>query len=202
MQGYARAVLEDHGDHLDEEGRDYLVRIMRSGERMDRLVRDILTYSRVARSDLTFRAVLLNTLVEDIVSQYPEMQPPRAHIAIEGKLGTVLAHEPSLGQAISNLLNNAVKFVAPGVTPRVRVYSEDRGECVRLSVQDNGIGIKREHQARLFGLFQRVHPDKRYEGTGVGLAVVRRSVERMGGRVGMESNGLGSTFWIDLKRSE
>jgi signal transduction histidine kinase len=202
MQGYARAVLDDYGDRLEEEGRDYLKRIVRSGERMDRLVRDILTYSRLARSELTFRPVLLDTLVEDIANHYPDMQEPRARVMREGELGIVLAHEPSLAQAISNLLNNAVKFVATGVTPRVHLYSEDYGEWVRLWVEDNGIGIKPEHQARLFGLFQRVHPDKSYEGTGVGLAVVRRSVERMGGRVGMESNGAGSKFWIELKRAK
>jgi PAS domain S-box-containing protein len=202
MQGYAKAVLEDYGERIGDDGRNYLERIMRSGERMDRLVRDILTYSRVARSDLTFRPVALDILVEDIINQYPEMQPPRAQITVDPKLGIVMAHEPSLGQAISNLLNNAVKFVAVGAPPRVRVYSEDRGEWVRLWVQDNGIGIRPEHQARLFGLFQRVHPDKRYEGTGIGLAVVRKSVERMGGRVGMESNGAGSRFWIELKRAQ
>jgi signal transduction histidine kinase len=187
---------------LSEEGRDYLARIVRSGERMDRLVRDILTYSRVARSELTFRPVALDTLVADIIGQYPEMHAPSARIEVEPNLGKVLAHEASLGQAVANLLNNAVKFVAAGVTPEVRVYSEPRGEWLRLWVQDNGIGIKPEHQSRLFGLFQRVHPDKRYDGTGVGLAVVRKSVERMGGRVGMQSNGAGSKFWIELKGAD
>jgi PAS domain S-box-containing protein len=201
MQGYAKAVLEDYGEQIGEDGRNYLARIVRSGERMDRLVRDILTYSRVARAELTFRPIALNMLVEDIINQYPEMHPPRARIMVDQRLGTVSAHEASLGQAISNLLNNAVKFVASDVTPEVRVYSEERGEWIRLWVEDNGIGIRPDHQARLFGLFQRVHPDKKYEGTGIGLAVVRKSIERMGGRVGMESKGAGSKFWIELKRA-
>jgi PAS domain S-box-containing protein len=212
MQGYAKAVFDDYGHLLDSQGHDYLDRIIRSGTRMDRLVRDILTYSRVARAEIAIEPVELNKLISDIVSHYPEMQEPQARIEITGTLGTVLAHEPSLAQAISNLLSNAVKFVARGVKPNIRIHSEsilardfDTTEVesprsfIRFSIQDNGIGIRPEHQGRLFGLFERIHPDKKYEGTGIGLAVVRKAVERMGGRVGLHSNGDGgSTFWLEL----
>jgi len=199
MQGYAQALLEDYGHALDGTAREYLNHIVRAGTRMDRLVRDILIYSRLARADLSVHSISLDALIRDIISHYPEMQPPRATITPRPELGHVLAHEPSLTQAISNLLANAVKFVAPGVTPSVQIYSERRDGHLRLWIQDNGIGIKPEHQGRLFGLFQRVHPDQKYEGTGIGLAVVRKSVERMGGRVGVESDGKpGSKFWIEL----
>src|SRR5262249_25631304 len=163
------------------QGREFLTHIIRCGTRMDRLVLDVLTYSRLARSQLTVQPVSIDALVLDIISHYTEMQPPRATVTICSKLGHVLAHEPSLTQAISNLLSNAVKFVPADVTPAVQVYSENRNGRIRLWVQDNGIGIKPEHQGRLFGLFQRIHPEDKYPGTGVGLAVVRKSVERMGG---------------------
>jgi len=218
MQGYARAILEDYGDKLDKTGRDYLNHIIRSGARMDRLVLDILTYSRLVRAELALEPVNLDTLLRDIISHYPEMQAPSAKMVLDTELGKVLAHEPSLTQAISNLLSNAVKFVAPGVIPFVRVHSEiiaspladgggqssnpnpnpNHNPCVRLWIEDNGIGINPEHQSRLFGLFQRIHPEEKYAGTGVGLAVVRKSVERMGGSVGFESMGDGSRFWIQL----
>jgi PAS domain S-box-containing protein len=198
MQGYAQALLEDFGDRLDNTGREYLNHIVRAGTRMDRLVRDILTYSRLARAEPSVQPVSLDALVPDIISHYPEMQPPRATITLQSQLGQVLAHEPSLTQAISNLLSNAVKFVPPGVTPSVEVSSERPNGNLRLWIRDNGIGIKPEHQGRLFGLFQRIHPDEKYEGTGIGLAVVRKSVERMGGKVGLESSGQGSSFWIEL----
>jgi signal transduction histidine kinase len=166
---------------------------------MDCLVQDILTYSRLARAELRFQPVPLHSLIVDIIRQYPDMQPPRLRMRLAPDLGQVMAHEPSLTQAISNLLSNAVKFVAPGVTPYIEVYSEPRNGHLRLWIQDNGIGIKPEHQGRLFGLFQRIHPEARYEGTGVGLAIVRKSVERMNGKVGMESDGVnGSRFWIEL----
>jgi len=202
MQGYAQATLEDYGHVLGEQGRDYLGHIVRSGERMDRLVRDLLVYSRIARSQLELQPVSLDKLVRDIVSHYPEMQPPQADIRTRGSLHSVIAHEPSLTQAISNLLNNAVKFVDPGVKPEVELYSERQGSRLRLWIHDNGIGIKPEYRTRLFGLFERIHNGKQYEGTGIGLAIVRKSVERMGGKVGMESNGKGSKFWIELPSAD
>jgi len=124
MQGYAQATLEDYGHTLDARGRQYLNHIVQSGERMDRLVRNLLAYSRIARSELKLEPVSLDALVKDVVSQYPEMQPPRAEIIKRGDLHSVIAHEPSLTQAVSNLLNNAIKFVEPGTQPRpARVVS-------------------------------------------------------------------------------
>jgi len=210
MQGYAQATLEDYGTLLDERGREFLGHIIRSGARMDRLVRDILTYSRIGRSEILLQPVSLDALVRDIISQYPEMQHPHVSITVHPRLGNVFAHEPSLTQAMSNLLSNAVKFVASGVRPQIQVYAEELhrtdatngGSSVRLWIQDNGIGVKPEHQQRLFGLFQRIHPDEKYEGTGVGLAIVRKALERMGGRAGLESHGVGSKFWIELPRAE
>ena len=104
-----------------------------------------------------------------------------------------------LTQVFSNLFSNAVKFVAPGVAPSVRVWSEMRGDKIRFWVSDNGIGIAPKHHHRLFSMFERIHPDLVYEGTGVGLAIVRKAVERMRGKFGLESDGTtGSRFWIDL----
>jgi len=199
MQGYARAVMEDYNDVIDARGREYLDRIVRSGARMDRLIQDILIYSRVARGDIDLQPVSLDRLVREIVQQYPQMQTPRADIMVAVPLLEVSGHEPSLTQALSNLLSNAVKFVSPGTTPKVRVWTERRGNQVRIWIKDNGIGIKPEFQHRLFGMFERMHPEKNFEGTGIGLAIVRKAVERMGGRVGVESDGLGgSRFWIQL----
>ena len=108
-------------------------------------------------------------------------------------------------QCFSNLLGNAIKFVAPGKRPQVRVWAEAGGNprasslpSVRLWFADNGIGIPKDAQERIFKMFQRL--DKSYDGTGVGLTVVRKAVEKMGGRVGLESElGQGSRFWLELK---
>ena len=95
--------------------------------------------------------------------------------------------------------SNAVKFVTPGTTPHVLLRTERRGNDVRLWIEDNGIGIKPEHQHRLFGMFERIEVKKNYEGMGIGLAIVRKAAERMGGKVGVESDGVnGSKFWMQL----
>jgi PAS domain S-box-containing protein len=199
MQGYAKAVLEDYGERLDAPGREYLDRIVRGSVRMDRLIQDILTYSRLSRREIRLQPVSLDKLVHEIVQQYPEMRSSHARITIHSPLPDVLAHEPSLSQVISNLLANSIKFVEPGITPEIDVRAEQIVNDVRFSVSDNGIGIKPEYQHRLFGMFERIHPEKNFEGTGIGLAIVRKAVERMDGKVGVESDGIhGSKFWIQL----
>jgi signal transduction histidine kinase len=199
MKGYAEALIEDYAGCLDDKGRDYLERIVRGSSRMDRLIHDVLTYSRVSRCEISLQPVSLQKLVPEIIQNYPEMQKPNAEVNIKEPLRAVLGHEPSLAQAISNLLSNGVKFVARGTAPRVQVWTELRNGNVRLWIDDNGIGIKSEYQRRLFGMFERVHQDKSYDGTGIGLAIVRKALERMGGTAGVKSDGItGSSFWIEL----
>lgn len=199
MRGYAEAVLNDHGDRLDAEGRELMGRILRNGMRMDRLIQDLLTYSRISRREIRLEPVSLDRLVREVIQQYPEMRAEHADIEVLGPLPDVVGHEPSLTQVISNLLSNAVKFVSPRVRPHVRVGYQSTANTVRLWFQDNGIGIKPELQPRLFGMFERIHTEMKYEGTGIGLAIVRKAVERMNGSVGVDSDGQsGSRFWFEL----
>jgi signal transduction histidine kinase len=204
MQCYAEVLLEDYGHQLDENAKKYLERIIRGGTRMDRLIQDILTYSRLSRREIHLQPVSLDKLTREIIRQYSDLgssAPP--DISVEGQLLSVIGHEASLSQAISNLLNNAIKFVPSGKTPQVRVRTEHRNGDARLWIEDNGIGIKPEYQHRLFNVFERVHPEKNYEGTGIGLAIVRKAAERMGGKAGVESDGVtGSRFWIQLPAAE
>jgi signal transduction histidine kinase len=114
-------------------------------------------------------------------------------------LHKVVAHKASLTQALSNLLTNAVKFVSPSTIPAVRVRTELVADRVRIWIEDNGIGVPEAHRDRIFGLFQRTPEGEGYEGTGIGLAIVRKAIEAMGGRVGVESQlEQGSSFWIEL----
>ena len=114
----------------------------------------------------------------------------------------VLAHEAALERIFANLIANALKFVRPGVASAVRIFAKGEGERVRFCVEDNGIGIAPEHRARIFGVFERLHPQHEYPGTGVGLAIVKTYVEKMNGSVGLESTvGMGSCFWIELARA-
>jgi signal transduction histidine kinase len=146
--------------------------------------------------------VNLDRLVAEMIEHYPSFQPPQAEVQVDRPLLPVFGHEASLNQCISNLVANAVKFVPPGTVPRVRVWTEPRDTRVRLWVEDNGIGISEENQKRIFEIFVRVHPDKTFPGTGIGLSIVRKAVERMGGTVGLESQlGHGSRFWIELPKA-
>lgn len=200
MQGYSDFVIEQFGDQIGPEGKAYLERISRAGKRLDNLVQDILTYSRLTREQLDLGPVDLDKLVDDILNQYPDLQAPGVSITVQHPLPCVIGHEASLTQVISNLLGNAVKFVHPDQKPVVRVWPEIHGDYCRLWFEDNGIGIEQKDLTRIFGIFERVHPDKTYEGTGIGLSIVRKGVERMNGTCGVESEiGKGSRFWIELK---
>jgi PAS domain S-box-containing protein len=201
MQGYAKALLSDYKDKLDEEAMHFLDRIARASNRLDLLIQDVLAYSKVAKSEITLSPVNLERLIEDLLPSHPEFQPPNASIVIQRPLHMVLGHEAYLTQCVTNLLGNAVKFVAPGLTPEVRIRSEVFDGKVRLWFEDNGIGIDPSHQDRIFQIFGQVHSEKKYGGTGIGLAIVRKAVQRMNGDVGVISElGKGSRFWITLNQ--
>ncbi len=199
MQSFAQLLNDECHDQIDVAGRDYLRRIINASARMDRLIHDVLIYSKVARTELNLTPVDLQTLVDGIVESYPQFQPRIAEITIPRDLPVVLGNEAALTQCVSNLLGNAVKFVAAGTRPRISVHGETVGDRARLCITDNGIGIPAEMQDKIFGIFERLSRD--YEGTGIGLAVVRKAAERMGGRIMVQSEvGRGSTFCLELPR--
>jgi PAS domain S-box-containing protein len=199
IQSYSQLVLEEEGKKLGPDCTGYLRKAIGAAERMDQLIQDVLAFARLSRQEIKLEPIDLDDLVREIVQERPELQPGKADIRIESPLLMVSGHSASLTQCITNLLDNAVKFVAPGIKPRVRVYSEAHNGRVRLCFEDNGIGIEKEAQRRLFEMFQRIHTGNEYEGTGIGLAIVRKSAERMRGQAGMESEvGRGSRFWVEL----
>lgn len=203
MEGYAAVVLEDCGDKLSQDARHYLQRIVAAASRQDRLITDILSYSKVARSRITLARIDLDEVVHDLLQEYPNLRENAAAIIVQSPLGFVLGHDLLLTQCLSNLLNNALKFMPPGREPRVVVRSEHEDGWVRLWVEDNGIGIAAEHHARVFEMLERVYSDREYEGTGIGLAIVRKATDRMGGKVGVVSSpGQGSRFWLELHAAE
>jgi signal transduction histidine kinase len=202
MNVYAQALAEDYGPQLDTTARDYLERIRRNSQRMENLTRDVLAYGRVSRNEMELHEVNLETLLLELAGHYPELQPAAAEIVIAAPLLPVRAHESSLAQCLANLLANAAKFVPAGVRPRIVVRTEKMDALVRIWIEDNGIGIAPEFQSRLFRVFERTPPAHGYEGTGIGLAIVRKATEKMGGSCGVESDGrTGSRFWIDLPAS-
>src|SRR5262249_51396798 len=151
---------------------DYSRRILVAASRLDKLIQDALHYTKVVLQQMPMEPVDLSPLVRDLIATYPNLQPDRADIIIEGTLPVVMGNEALLTQCFSNLLGNAVKFVAPGTRPLVRVRAELRSDTARIWVEDNGIGIPKHAQDRLFQMFQRLTNE--YEGSGIGLAIVRK----------------------------
>lgn len=200
VQGYASLVRTECAEGLTQPCREYLGRVVSASERMDRLIVDLLEYSRLGREPLKVLPVELDEVVADVLSMLGVLVRERgAQVTVEGPLPAVLGSRTALVQVVANLVDNATKFVRPGELPVVRVRAERREPNVRLIVEDNGIGIEPEHVGRIFGVFQRLHRTEVYPGTGIGLAIVKRAVERMGGTVGLLSTpGVGSQFWVEL----
>lgn len=199
LQGFSHILLTEYAARLDGDGQRFLTRIANAADRMDKLIQDVLNYSRVVQSDFPLARVDVAQLLHGIIDTYPNFASEKSEILIREPMPAVLGNEAMLTQVFSNLLGNAVKFVAPGVRPRIEICAEARDQRVRLSVQDNGIGIAPGQHEKIFEIFQQVEKGKGYEGTGIGLAIVKKAIERMGGTVGVQSElGCGSTFWIEL----
>lgn len=201
MSGFSQLLVDGYSAQLDPAAQDLLRRIQNSSEFMDKLLMDLLAYGRTARAEMDLVPVDVHKAWETALFQcHTQMSETKAHVETIEPLPMVRAHEATLGQCLANLLSNGLKFVAAGVKPRIRFWAEDRGELVRLWLEDNGIGIPADQQERAFRVFERLH-GARYVGTGIGLSIVRKGIERMGGLVGLESTpGKGSRFWIELPK--
>jgi PAS domain S-box-containing protein len=201
IQSYLQIFMEDHGAKLDVAAAETMRKAIASTQRMDGMVLDLLAFTRLAHEAMPVEPTAVEKILGFICQDRPDFRRPKAEVSIQSPLPRVMGNSASLVQCLTNLLDNAVKFVAPGVKPKVRIYTEDEGEAVRLVVEDNGIGIKTTDQAALFRMFHRLHGSE-YPGTGIGLAIVRKAAERMGGCAGFESQpGRGSRFWLQLMKA-
>jgi signal transduction histidine kinase len=203
LQGYVRALVEDCPQGLGEDCRGYIRSIEQIAVKMDTLIADVLEFSRIARTDLPTSRLELRPAVDEALGLLNSTIATKA-AKLELTIGpevSVMAHRQTLVQVLTNLLANALKFVAEATPPQVGIRAERRNAGrIRLWVEDNGIGIDPAQHARIFEVFQRLHGEEKYPGTGIGLALVKKGVERMGGQVGVESMpGLGSRFWIELR---
>ena len=199
MQGFAQLLVQEHAASLNEQGRQYADYINAAAQTMDNLLADLLAFSQISQQKIELAPVKLETAVASaLLGCDAEIRKAEAQIENLAPWPTVMAHAATLRQVLVNLISNAVKFVVDG-PPRLRLHAEPCSNgFVRVWVEDNGIGIPAEFQERVFNVFQRLHTTE-FAGTGIGLAIVRKGVERMGGRVGVESAPrTGSKFWIDL----
>jgi signal transduction histidine kinase len=201
IDGFSRMLLEDHAATLDAEGRRLLGVIRDNSRKMDELIDDLLEYSRLGRKPLESAAIDMKRLVEEVLAQLPARggSAPRLEL---GELPPARGDRTLLKQAWTNLLANAIKFSGKREQPLIAVSGrEDGAQCV-YCVKDNGAGFDMRYQGKLFSVFQRLHGEDEFEGTGVGLAIVQRVIARHGGRVWAEGAvDAGAAFFFSLPKA-
>ncbi len=199
IDGFSKLLMEEAASGLSEDARGYLQDIRESTVEMGRLVDDLLNLARIGRKELVVRLTGLGSLVDDTVTALKKANPGRA---IEWKIGVLPFVECDPGlikQVFVNLLSNAVKFTRPREVARIDVEATTRNGHPVISVRDNGVGFNMKNAARLFGVFQRLHRQEDFEGTGVGLASIQRIIHKHGGQVWAEAElGRGATFFFTL----
>jgi PAS domain S-box-containing protein len=197
INGFAQLLREREGTRLSAESLALFDRIVKNSNRMGDLIDDILEYARLGRSELNAASVDLQAIARAVIEDHQEAHP-NASIEL-GSLPVVHGDAMMLRQVLANLIGNAFKYSAPRATPRI-VIAADRGDDgTVVCVRDNGVGFDMRHADRLFGMFQRLHSESEFSGTGVGLAIVKRLVERHGGRVWVEAQpDAGASFYFSL----
>lgn len=200
LSAFSQILIEDHGKELSPEARAHLDRMQASVVRMDALITDLLKYATIGRQELRLETVALDTVLRSVRSLMEvEILERKAEVVAPEPLPPVLGDALLLQVVFQNLVGNAIKFVPPDTTPRVEITAERHDDNVTIMFTDNGTGIPPMARERIFRLFERLH--SRHPGTGIGLAITQRAVERMQGRIGVEAAepGPGSRFWVLLR---
>jgi PAS domain S-box-containing protein len=202
VASYTELLAERYQGKLDANADKFIGYAVDGARRMQRLIHDLLSYARVSSQAKPLQATDASTVLTSVLTLMSKsIESSKAEVICQ-KLPTVMADEVQLGQLFQNLINNALKFHGEK-PPRVEIGARVAGDTWQFSVTDNGIGMEKENGSRIFQMFQRLHTREEYEGTGIGLAISKRIVERHGGRIWFDSKpGQGSTFYFTLLRAE
>jgi PAS domain S-box-containing protein len=202
IRSFGSFLLEDYGDKLDETGKDYLNRMINASSHLDAMIEDLLVLSRVGRKFTEREKVDLNKLLKEILADLEATIKERNAKVVVDKLPTLYVHRVWERQLFTNLISNALKF-NESKTPKIEVLYEERENDHLFKVRDNGIGIEKKYLPRIFNLFERAPTEKKYEGTGAGLAICKKIVEHFGGKIWVESKpGKGSTFIFTIPKEK
>jgi len=204
IENVCKILIEEHGNELNPECRAQAEKIFVESRRMDKLIIDLLAYGHMSRMEIQLEKADTKAAIYRAMSQLEaKINEKDAVISIKGEIPDVVAYGPALQEILANLISNAIKYTAPGVKPHVVIRADEKDGKVRIYVEDNGIGIDLKYHEKIFMLFERLHTVEEYPGTGVGLAIVKKGIEKMGGRVGLTSTpGKGSSFWIELPAAQ
>jgi len=202
VSSYLTLIERKLGDDLSGEVKTFIGFAVDGARKMDVLIHDLLEYSRIGKSGIELRTVALTKVVEETLFSLQEsIEAANAEVTVADRLPAVVGNPVELGRLFQNLLGNALKYKAPERPPRIDIGWKEEGSGWIVWIRDNGIGIDPKHQERAFGIFQRLVSKEVYEGTGIGLAVCRKIVERHGGRIWVESagEGQGCCFFFTLQ---
>jgi PAS domain S-box-containing protein len=202
VTGFAQILVNRHFDCLNDEGQHYLDNVLQAGNHMGELIDDLLHYSRTGKSTLQMRPVELAPIIKGLEMTFEErIQTSNAKLILEEPLDSPMGDATLIGQQFTNLIDNALTYTRPNIAPEIRVASTIKGDRVLITVEDNGIGISPEYHEKIFQIFQRLHSQDEFPGTGIGLAIVTKAARMMGGDVKVESTlGKGSRFTLILPR--
>jgi signal transduction histidine kinase len=198
IDGYSRLLADEYGDKLDADARMFIGNVRKATTQMNNLIEDLLDYSRQERRTLAPTRIALREFVQTKLARRAG-DLAGIELIVEVADIAVLADREGLEMALRNLLDNAIKFSARSSPPTIAIRAERRGDRCVISVQDNGTGFDMRYYDKIFEIFQRLHRAEDYPGTGIGLALVRKAMERMGGRVWAESEpGRGAVFHLEI----
>src|SRR3989441_1024190 len=201
VSSYTQLLMRRYGDKLDGDAKDFTAFIVDGATRMKQLIEDLLAYSRVGTRDKNFKPVDAESSLKRALTNLRAAIQDSGATVTQDKLPTIHCDEVQLAQLFQNLIGNALKFRKPDVAPAVHVGAADQGAEWEFMVRDNGIGIEPQYFERIFMVFQRLHDKGEYPGTGIGLAIVKKVVERHGGRIWLQSQpGAGTTFHFTMPK--
>ena len=200
ISGFSEIIAHRHRASLNEEGQHYFNNIVQASERMGHLIDDLLNYSRIGRGAVRRELITLRDVLAPLKNEFSaRLKEINGTLEITDDLPVIIGDKTLLNQIFTNLLENALTYRKPDMPLRINVSWQLEGKAVIIRVSDNGIGIPTEHHQKIFNIFQRLHSEDDYPGTGIGLATVQKSVELLGGDVWVESQaGEGSTFIVKL----
>jgi two-component system sensor kinase len=203
IDGFSRILLEDYNDQLDAEGKRLLNVVRSNTQRMSQLIDDILHFSRAGRTALTYSEIDMNELVHQVLEELKSSMDGRNLTLNIAPLPLVNGDQAMLHQVIENLLTNAIKFTGSTINAHIEIGCKHEDATTTFFVRDNGVGFDMQYVDKLFGVFQRLHGVTEFEGTGIGLAIAKRVINRHGGQIWAEAElNKGATFYFSLPDKE
>ena len=201
VTGFLTQIQKKYGDKLDEKGKQYIHFAVDGAQRMRQIILDLLEFSRIGRLAEEPEKIDLNSLLKEILWVYKKQIEQTKAVVSYKNLPTIVSDKTPMRQVFQNLVGNALKYQEPGTIPVVNITSEEQPASWLFKIQDNGIGIQPQHFEKIFTIFQRLHAKEEYSGTGMGLAICKKIIENIGGKIWVESvEGRGSIFYFTLPK--